>query len=353
MGIAGNTTTGSEEVNLGMLPIKHVVEAYLNSTPNVTRVTKDNISAFFSDNFRAVTDPFADTDAYALITGRKGLWAVQEGDETCFVMWHCNRNEPIVGANQQLLILPGIHSSPNFIARTASLIPVNSQYIDIIRVDEDIANQYLETGFFDKKKEKTLDWVLPCQILDTSRVIECRGGDFEKLRQATGKFSSKQDIEFYPITDSNRDSFPDMLDFWLKQKGNKDVAPVMQSYFLECVRLSRQPNGKAPPLEGRTVMFSEGDDTQKKVGHIFFHQNLGTGEATFHGFVHNGEKFGLKHLPEFTLYKFCRYLYDRGIKKLHIGGTETNSLYQFYKKFGPIREYRVQTLGIKPEAMPL
>jgi hypothetical protein len=176
------------------------------------------------------------------------------------------------------------------------------------------------------------------------------GGNFQKLSQHIGHFWDSH-IEFAPITKDDTEFFEQTLADWLQRDRNTQIKNLMESYFRYCFGLSQSHpehlNGRAVILHRNSDPEATGPQSSEKVGFTFWHQNPVTEAATFHGFmgvkklkaniggVNMDRNQDLPSLSEFMLYSLCTHLHKSGIRAFHIGGSETKSLRDFYKKFRP------------------
>lgn len=306
--------------------------APLTQTPALVKITPELLPFLekvvqHSDR----TDPFSRSAGYYAMTGRGGLWLYGDNDASMVIATHPNKEDT-------LLFFPPFGKDPFSLIDTAlgdTQIPEGR--IQIARVgqeDMSLVFQLQAAGVSAPQGETVLDWAYPIHIISTERVIEHSGGEYNNFRAHLNKaFRAGYTAE--PLNaDTHHDAVMEIVSSWAKD-GKKDgytfddlTTPTTQ--LLDLMKQNILSLAGVIVFDGPKPMgfwiWDEGD-TMNKTAMSLARVSIGDRGAA-----------------EFAGMKMTEILNERGFDKICLGGSETESLDKFKRKFGPIESIELKTI---------
>ncbi len=270
----------------------------------VKRITLANACDLdFLNNLRS-PDSYSVSPAYYLMTGRRGLWRYSRESENILFCIHPNQDGVI------LLFNP---------ARSDSIVhhflenPILASWpARICRVDQ--PDHYP----WQQLEEDILDWRFPVCILDTGQVSALAGSKFADLRNQFNR-GFKQGFSLFPYAPELKGKVSDLIGAWKE--------PECQEPYRELLEIIESCSDRN---QGVIAM-----DGGKAIGFVHFETPLQNDNPA------NSLSLicapGYRGLEEFMMVVICKRLRAQGIKRLNIGGSESQGLHRFKMKFNPVQ----------------
>lgn len=283
-------------------------------------------------------DSYLTSPTYYSFTGRYGLWVYEKGDAFLFVCWHPN----VPG---EILIFPQlVQTETDLVANLLSLIPEPAGDVRIARIKSTNAEEIrvLRSGSrritLEKQEENVLDWKYPVRILSTAHVASLSGHKFMKIRNHIRQLT-KHSVEVMPF-DAIRHSraLENLLHRWAdynaKNRAEYDLlyAPY-ETLFSQSLENPLGLSGQMIFVEGQlqSVGLWDVSNNHRKTANVYVN-------------FCNTEIGGLSEL---STVKCCETLHDHGIAYVNLGGSETDSLDSYKRKFDPIVSIDLCTIAAK------
>ncbi len=279
-------------------------------------------------------DPFMRSAGYFAMTGRNGLWFYGSDQSGMVISRHPNRDHTV------LFFPPFGRNSFNLFKMAMSdkrIAPFKK--IQIARLssdDSDFAKNLLDIGY-PAHSEDVLDWTYPIHIVSVEKTIERKGLAFNNFRSYLNK-ANKMGYSAEPLNVSeHKDMIAHILRKWASdgKKENftyEDLTTPTKSLLdlMESKTLSL--NGvlvKSPSEPAGFWIWDEGDKINKTAMSLARVSVGGRGAAEFAGL------------------KMAESLATRGFIHICLGGSETESLDKFKRKFVPINSIELKTVTIR------
>ena len=302
---------------------------FANGVGVILRPVQDDYLADLQSilNNHESADPYQSSGGYFAMTGRDGLWLVQEGSAAVVVCRHPNIRD-------EFLVFPSIgKGGPNLLAKTIVAVSKTGVKISLARACEDVAEKLFSSYpnvQLKRVPEKILDWAYPVHILDTAKVIKHTGRMFQQLRTELNKIDTKDVVafDFNPIT--HRQAVHDIVQNWSKGEDEK-FDPYMRMLDLF----------KVLPMSGR-IVFNKGQPAGFSVWEETFPNN-GLANAYAHLGLHE-----IEGMARFVMLDMCQNLHRNGFSKVCIGGSETAGLDQFKRQLRPVESVVLDSIQIVP-----
>lgn len=279
------------------------------SSSFVAPVTEDDyemLQALMKQNISS--DYYQCSMAYFAITGRNGLWKAQRDNSFVLFCRHPN-------VQNCILVFPpvGLHGQ-NLLHVTVQTLMKMGDEIRFARFENDVMLRPFESHFIETEEE-VLDWAYPVRTINTERVSNLHGKDFQHVRQKINHLDKNlitaEDLDpakHYHI-------IQDILENW--------ASADKHGIYFSLLKLF-----KDLPFCGRVIFYDgmpqaftiwEEVDLQQKVANAYANISL---------YDHTG-------LSHYMIYDMCNVLYKKGVEKLCLGGSETEGLDRFKRKFCP------------------
>ncbi|MFW6222809.1 MAG: hypothetical protein ACOC3T_04270 [Bacteroidota bacterium] len=331
--------------HLRQLPIREEsrieeIAAILNATKFSPAVVKEYIkkNVFYDSVFESYTL----SPAYYAMTGRKSRWIYEKNGSAIVVCRH--PNVPDI-----LLAFPPL-GDINILSDIVEEIPREYiQDLHFCRVPVELAEDYCreinkKMPFcvrFKAVKEDVLDWLYPCCIISTFSVAKLRGGKFLDARNKYNQLTKNNEIRVEKLTTKllnyNKKQFDSFLKRW---EENFDGGLLGADDWSEPLfYMLRIYDDKEYNLDG-TVVFCNG---QMESVNIYEKPVFPGMPANFLVPFFNTE---IKGLSEFVFIDICKRLHAEGIALLDIGGSETEGLDRYKRKFNPVSSRALCTIKL-------
>jgi len=300
-------------------------DAAASAAAIISPVTDNSLEAL-QERLRASVggDPYAKSAAYFAMTGRDGLWKVENDNSLVLLCQHPN-------VEGEILVFPPIgDGGDGLLSQTLNTVAAMGMVARLSRFENPPMHAALNGSEIRVSRipETALDWAYPVHVLDTAVVSDHRGGGFENLRQHLNRLDisrvNVKDID--PFVDG--ETVLAAVRAWAGNDASK-IAPYLRQLDLF---------GKLP-LAGRLI-FYEG----KPAGVSIWEETdgqAGMANAYAHLAVH--EVDGLSRL---VMLDMCEVLAARGFSRVCIGGSETEGLDRFKRKFCPVESVSLSTWRI-------
>lgn len=282
-------------------------------------------------------DPFAHSAAYFGMTGREGLWAY--GNETGFVLIARHPNDP-----ESVLVFPPYgDASTDTIKEALKHRNFPKGNVELGRANPMESRLYkssLANGSKPADHVTKLDWVCPIHVVSSDHIVSREGPEFRQLRQNFNK-AVRQGLSAELLNlDTNAEDVISVVEEWANI-GNKpgfsfeDLTAPTKSLL----KLMKDNN----PLSIHGVVIR--DAAKNPIGFWIWHETSDR-QAMSLARISIGHIHGIKGAAEFGAVKMAEALQDRGINKICLGGSETDSLNAFKEKLGPVVSTRLYSLRI-------
>jgi len=274
-------------------------------------------------------DPYARSAAYFAMTGRDGLWKVEEDGALVLLCRHPN-------VENEILVFPPVGDAGGvLLSQTLEAVAATGKIVRLARFE----NPPMHGGLNGSKirmsriPEIVLDWAYPVHVLDTTAVANHRGRGFENLRQHLNRLDmmriSVRDI----VMESDRESVLAAAQAW----AGDDVSKV-STYERQLELFGTLPlAGRVIFCGGKPAGFSIWEETDARQG---------MANAYAHLAVHE-----IDGLSRFVIVDMCRTLAMRGFQQVCIGGSETEGLDRFKRKFCPVESVSLSSWRVDSAAV--
>ncbi|MEM8833347.1 MAG: hypothetical protein AAGB32_02285 [Pseudomonadota bacterium] len=286
------------------------------SAPSKIRPVTDEDLEFLQEKLDAhkTQDPYQKSANYYAMTGRNGLWMIEEGDSTVIICQHPNDADiklifPVIGMKNERLLLKTISAlkQTNTDYRFARFenLPFEERRYPIQAIKEDI-----------------LDWTFPVYTIDCALISQHEGKNFGKFRQKLNRIDTTNIQAMDLDANHHEKDVLSVLDEWSPQ-GQKRV------YYrlLNLMRKNRNLKGRIV-FEGDTpIGFSIFEVATNRVANAFAHIGL--------------HRYG--GASQYVMKDMCQTLLQNDIKQVCIGGSENEGLDRFKKELAPIETTYLQS----------
>jgi hypothetical protein len=283
-------------------------------------------------------DSYLHSFLYYTITGRKSAWMYKGHGSFLVVCQHPHNPRmllvfPEVGDQSFELtasVLQKLYRSDHqirlarykqedYTSLKASLAKRDFNIVDRLRIVE----------------EKDMDWKYPTYILDVDKVSDMYGKDFEDVRAKFNK-AHKLGVEYRPI--NKKTVISDMraaLKYWegsmiAEGKDTDDMTEFYERFFDLLKIYNGQYDGLLYFIGRRPVGFTVWD----QVNDDFANGLINLADISITG------------LSDFQIVTLCRLLKEKGVKYLNVGGSETESLDLYKRKFHPVESIPMMSIDV-------
>lgn len=252
-----------------------------------------------------IMDPYQASATYYAMTGRNGLWRVNDTKVPIFLCHHPNIPD-------ELLIF-----DPTGTADRADIKKATQAICALGEYRTRLARVPIEPGQSDKFLEETLDWKFPVHTIDCEKVIAHRGNEFQQFRTKLNKLDTSRIHAIDLRPKQHGFEVMELLKRWAGQD-LQSIAPY-ESLLTFYDQL---------PLQGRLIYF----DQEPAAFSIWEKTDPARGLANAYAHI------GLHSIPGMSRYvmlDMCKTARDSGFKEICIGGSETSGLDQFKRQMRP------------------
>lgn len=302
----------------------HVLSLF-SDTENIRQITalddpffedllaQDNLKKIRSD------DPYLLSPTYFLLTGRRGLW-VFEGDQKIVFCLHPNIQDCF-------MVFPNLTGDSLMPPKElADILRVASMKIIVGRIPKETPLHKIASRDFslNVKNESVLDWSFPVHTLDLGQLEEHRGKKYQNLRTSINHWRDR-DVVFTPLDFGNSDEiFQNISEAW------KNGALSLRSEFNEIGYFNTLARLGASAQNIHALgMYEAG----QPVGFTVWENIKQTGVSNL---------FAAQTVPNassdacaFAIYTSAMMAKEQGAKKMCLGGSETDGMDAFKRKFVP------------------
>lgn len=277
------------------------------------------------------TDSYIYSPVYYFFTGRRGLFVYDCSGTKTFICWHPN-------VFNTLLIFPPLSKNDHtpdieVLTQLIRQLPQKEKIeIHLCRVDEELQKKLqFHEQIFIPHHETVLDWIYPVHLLDTTLVKGLQGKHFQQVRQRINQLDiTPFHLESLDIK-KHYDEILNLIKIWGEYHTDTNYSiedlvyptqTLLDLFFLKNTNLEGQLIYHHDQLKSFAIW--------DKIG-IFSNEFAIASDKEIEG------------LSEYQMYNMCIQLEQEGIKKVNIGGSETNGLDRFKKKFHPAYSYNLNT----------
>jgi hypothetical protein len=277
-------------------------------------------------------DPYYLSPAYYALTGRRGLWRYAINDSSALlVCLHPNK------INTVLLFPPLGNSLDNLIDRfLQDFQDINGIEYRLSRVTDD------QRHLFERIKgewirEEILDWRFPVHVISCKDLLEMRGKEYRIIRGSNNKFnpiSVVDEIEFNSEKSIARASR--IARSWEESTRHYTRYDVDVDYFSSLFNIGASGalpiKGKIVSIDGRDVGLSVWENPVSSNGTAnLFATQVADGDSR------------LNNLSTFLVLSSVRQMHADGVKFACPGGSETEGMDSFKRKFVPAWSVNLHT----------
>ncbi|MDD4616001.1 MAG: phosphatidylglycerol lysyltransferase domain-containing protein [Alphaproteobacteria bacterium] len=272
------------------------------------------------------SDSYLTSPIYYSFTGRNGLWAYEKDGAFVLACWHPN----IQG---QILVFPQlVKSEVDLIGDLLSSIPEPPGGVRIARSKSagvaELRDMYFDNRHvsLNKCKEDVLDWRYPVRILSTSHVAALSGHNFMRIRNHIRQLK-RHFVETAPFDAiSHSRALENLLHRWTNH--NATSRSEYELLYAPYETLFSHGIDKSSGLSGQMIFV---DGKLQAVGLWDVSNNHRKTANVYVNFC-NTEIPGLS---EFSMVQCCGTLHNQGIEYVNLGGSETENLDAYKRKFAP------------------
>ncbi|MCP4392937.1 MAG: hypothetical protein GY804_01510 [Alphaproteobacteria bacterium] len=197
----------------------------------------------------------------------------------------------------------------------------------------------MDTTQFHIVEEKVLDWQYPIHILSTKDVAEAKGNKFRNIRNSCNQVTKLHGMHVFECGyEHASEAVEQFINNWKESFSKEEITAEewMESFMF--VRDLIENNDH--DLE--TVVIGDRD---KNIASIeIFEKPIMPNQAA--NMLTSLAVYGKKGLSELSHRLVCKSLYQSGIEKVNIGGSETASLDFHKRKFNPIESRHLSTIEV-------
>ncbi len=272
-------------------------------------------------------DPYMNSPAYVLMTGRKGLMVYEGEIENILYASHPNMY------GTYIIFPPTNPNALNDIKNLKNILKRSNQKVDLIRVKADIAPLWANVLQGRVANENILDYAFPVHTVDTNTIVNQAGPKLYNFKKTLNKLDLNS-LQVLPVNFKEHKKFMlSILREWLNIMGFQGQSNPIEPAFYVIDELSNQLE-----LDGFIVFQKE-----KPVGFTILEKPILAGKAA-NAIIHCA--LHIQGLSEFIHYKMADILFKEGINSLCIGGAETEGLDAFKRKMNPIISTSLKTIKL-------
>jgi hypothetical protein len=295
----------------------------------------------------SAADVYCRSTLYFAFTGRAKVWTIKDRDNYLVLVRHPN----IVSI--LLVYFPFVSTATDLAEQVRALCNCKSfltsfQEVRLARIPEPVAIEVLKKdNSLDCRleiiRETKLDWIYPSYDVCLKGLLEPKGSKLKTYRKKIRKFCDR-DIEIVrpKILDQQgrRNAVLGVTKSWIRTKLKSDDA--LQSFALR--RELMAPYRALAQLNDNFTLEIDGLILKRRGAYVAFSlwERPSSGDIVpcIAALPYSHEK----SLSEYLYYCTARLLESEGYSCMCIGGSETDTLDQFKKKFDPINAHSLQTM---------
>lgn len=282
-------------------------------------------------------DSYLYSPVYYTLTGRRGCWLYSGKKSNIIFCWHPN-------ALEKILIFPGFNEKEIIVDSTdlKDLLNIFPYYKEtqLSRIPDSLIKQINDYKFenisLQPVPELVLDWKYPAHILSVNLILALQGKSFEKTRNMLRRID-KTKINIVSINDRNKNDIFNLIETWCQTFGLDSYSQEdLTSPTKKLLELLLLPYFK---LDGIIIY-----DKKKPIAFSIWEKSSSI-ESPSNVFSMSTEK-NITGLSEYLIYSMCERLKEQGVKYFNLGGSETQGLDEYKRKFRPVKSYTLHTLSL-------
>lgn len=313
-------------------------EADFESVTGVTRIHELNEFVLYNALAACMNrDTYLSSPNYFIFTGRRGLWLYQHDDVFLVVCWHPNVR------GQILIFSPFSNMSYNKLSDVLAVMPVPPNGTHLARVENvfQYDAQAMRHGnrfvTMEPYEERVLDWRYPAYILSTEDVSSLKGKRFMRVRNRVNHFR-QGDVKILPLDMRHHSvSVGKLLHKWANAHATSPEEYIALYDPHENLLFRSIEDDKG--LSGLLVLIDE----EIQAVSLW---DVSCGLPNFANLFVNISNPVINGLSEFTMVKTCQHLARTNISYLNVGGSETEGLDVYKRKFRPVRCLDMSTINV-------
>lgn len=299
----------------------------------------DALKLIFKECAEATVDSFCKSLPYFLITGRKGLKVFQKHEATVCVAKHPHDDNC-------LLVFPEMFGDFSLTVTILNRLAQSNLRVQLARyTEEDQKKLNVAINKNSLKiitriklcKEDIMDWKYPAHILDTDKVSTLSGNKLKNVRQRFNKIDSNLNLIPLSHPDAVRGMRSSILSWasGMVFSGNDSEHDMTGFYDALIEHVIKSPN----MFDGFVL-----SDNREALGFSVWDNTGDTANS-----LASLSKRSMNGLSEFQKVTACRILSKKGIKRLNLGGSETETLNNFKLKFQPCESISLHSYAVEFE----
>ncbi len=314
-------------------------ENQFESIEGVLRISDNNVAYLNSRLANCEElDTYLSSAAYYMFTGRNGLWLFSRRNTFLLVCWHPNYPG-------RILIFPQLGECDfDLISDLLECIPVPPFGVSIARVNA--SRQSKQSGLLTSQRhivfneciESILDWKFPVHILSTKRTADLEGQKYAKVRNKIRRIRSANTniLPFDAISHSR--AVENLLHRWAKHNASdhEEYTTLYDPY--EC--LISWSTERTLGLSGLMVFI----DNKLQAVTLW---DVSNGQQKTANLFVNFCNIDIIGLSDFMVVESCKTLRDQGVDYLNLGGSESDGLDSFKRKFCPARSINMCSIDVR------
>ena len=286
------------------------------------------------------TDSYSTSLPYYLLTGRKGCKVYSNGEASIVVAIHPH-------LDKKLLVFPELNGNGDLTVQILNQLASKGLGIQLARYTEDdhlrlqAALKRDATSLISSVKlvsEDILDWKYPAHIINTARVSELKGKEFNGLRKVFNRVSALEDFKITPLHEPEGiNKMKASVLIWAGlmihagKENNHDMREFYDTLIQHIVTFPQMFDGFIINHQGEPAGFTVWD-------------NMGEETATA---LASLSRRSINNMSAFQLIEASKRLHEKGITRLNLGGSETPELNNFKLKFRPVDSINLSSYDVE------
>jgi hypothetical protein len=328
----GGRAGGRQASDLSIRP-RGLIPANDDITPNeITLIQPDSPDELHNYcKHSSSPDPYQNSPAYYLMTGRKGLWFYHGDFEKVVLCQHPNLESKLI------IFPPRENAGWQDIAKFMDTHGQNYQSMRIARVSADQAddissklNTKSQKYQFNAVIEDVLDFKFAVHTLDTQRLVSKTGPGLKEFRRFLRRVESTditvKDIDF----ENCKEAYQAVIASWRQIKNLDQDDSSYCAYLIEQL-------GKHLNLKGQII-----DHQNKPCGLVIWEMPV-SGHKIANALVTVTSRTP-SGISEYIHWLMAKALTENNVSRVCIGGSETPGLDQFKRKFDPVQSIELMSI---------
>lgn len=286
-------------------------------------------------------DPYNSSLSYHMLTGRRGVEIISSNRAVGIIARHPNASD------SDILFFPDNKVSIDIVsafldatrcdgALTIGRVPADISDVTAALLSQKFGNKYT----FSAVDEEILDWKYPVHTLSTEAVYRHTGHQFKDFRKNIARARSSS-ITHRSIVDKNDALILRAIaQKWAKSR-NHNLGEEYVRDLEPYTWLATSIVSGILALDGR-IVFESGQPVAFILWEKDSKQGVSCSIASLSATSHKGYN-------EYLYFLMCQDLFEKGIIKVCIGGSETDGLDRFKRKMNPVISTQLKTIAILPK----